>query len=82
MQVAIYAGLLERVGYHLCRMYLDQLSPGGNYAPASPLVFDLPPGLPLLPNTTQAHYRFQMLHRTSGRELDNAIEEQTVELTK
>jgi len=32
MQVSSFAGLIERLVYYACSMYVDQLSKGGNYA--------------------------------------------------
>lgn len=82
MQVSVYAGLLERLVYYACSMYLDQVSLGGNYAQAAPSISICLLNHVLFPDTSQAHHRFQMLDRASGRELDNSIEVHTVELTK
>jgi predicted transposase/invertase (TIGR01784 family) len=38
MQVSVYAGLIERLAYYACSMYVDQLTPGGNYALAAPSI--------------------------------------------
>lgn len=82
MQVSAYAGLLERLVYYTCSMYVDQLSKGGNYALASPSLCICLLSHRLFADTQQAHHRFQMMDKKSGRELDNAIEVHTVELTK
>ncbi len=82
MQVSVYAGLIERLVYYACSMYVDQLSAGGNYALAAPSISICLLNRVLFAETPQAHHRFQMLDRESGREIFNAIEVHTVELTK
>jgi len=63
-------------------MYVDQLPPGNNYALASPSISICLLDRVLFPKSEQPHHRFQMIDRESGRELSNAIEVHTVELTK
>lgn len=82
MQVSVYAGLIERLVYYACSMYVDQLSKGGNYALAAPSISICLLSRVLFQETSQPHHRFQMLDRQSGRELSKAIEVHTVELTK
>ena len=82
MQVSVYAGLIERLVYYACSMYVDQLSQGGNYALAAPSISICLLNRVLFKETAQPHHRFQMLDRQSGREISNAIEVHTVELTK
>lgn len=82
MQVSAYGGLIERLVYYACSMYVDQLSAGGNYALAAPSISICLLDQSLFKDTAQAHHRFQMLDRASGRELVNAIEVHTVELPK
>ena len=82
MQVSVYAGLIERLVYYACSMYVDQLSKGGNYALASPAISICLLNHVLFQESSQAHHRFQMQDRASGRKLDNAVEVHTVELTK
>lgn len=84
MQVSVYGGLIERLVYYACSMYVDQLSAGDNYALASPSISICLLSQSLFRETpqAQAHHRFQMVDRVSGRELDNAIEVHTVELPK
>ncbi len=81
MQVSIIRGLLERMVYYACSMYVDQLSSGDNYARLRPAI-----SICLLNHTlfasTQPHHRFQMVDVASGRELSRAVEVHTVELTK
>ncbi|MFG0254378.1 MAG: Rpn family recombination-promoting nuclease/putative transposase [Rhodopirellula sp. JB053] len=82
MQVSVYAGLIERLVYYACSMYVDQLSQGGNYALAAPSISICLLNRILFKETHQSHHRFQMVDRESGREISNAIEVHTVELTK
>jgi predicted transposase/invertase (TIGR01784 family) len=82
MQVSAYAGLIERLVYYACSMYVDQLASGGNYALVAPSISICLLNHMLFPATSQAHHRFQMLDKESGRELDNAVEVHTLELTK
>jgi predicted transposase/invertase (TIGR01784 family) len=63
-------------------MYADQLHKGENYALAEPALSICLLNHVLFRDTRQAHHRFQMMDRESGRELQNAIEVHTVELTK
>ncbi len=82
MQVSAYAGLIERLVYYACSMYVDQLSKGGSYASAAPAISICLLNRLLFSQTVQAHHRFQMMDRESGRELTKAIEVHTIELTK
>ncbi len=79
MQVSIIRGLLERMVYYACSMYVDQLSSGDNYARLRPAI-----SICLLNHTlfdsVQPHHRFQMVDVASGRELSRAVEVHTVEL--
>ena len=63
-------------------MYVDQLPKGGNYALVSPAISICHLNHVLFQESSQAHHRFQMQDRASGRKLENAIEVHTVELTK
>ncbi|WP_197455181.1 Rpn family recombination-promoting nuclease/putative transposase [Stieleria varia] len=82
MQVSVYAGLIERLVYYACSMYVDQLSKGGNYALAAPSISICLLSRVLFSQTTQAYHRFQFLDQRSGRSISNGIEVHTVELTK
>ena len=82
MQVSAYAGLIERLVYYACSMYVDQLAAGGNYALADPALSICLLSHQLYPATAQAHHRFQMVDTRSGTQLENAVEVHTVELTK
>lgn len=82
MQVSVSAGLLQRLVYYACSLYVDQLSKGGNYALAAPSISICLLNRVLFRETPQAHHRFELLDRESGRGLPNAIEVHSVELTK
>jgi predicted transposase/invertase (TIGR01784 family) len=82
MQVSVYAGLIERLVYYACSLYVDQLKTGSNYALAAPSISICLLNRILFAETDQAHHRFQMVDRESGRELSNAIEVHTIEMTK
>ncbi len=69
-------------GRYASSMYVDQLSKGGSYALAAPAISICLLNHVLFSDAIQAHHRFQMLDLESGRELNNAIEVHTVELTK
>ena len=82
MQVPVYAGLVERLVYYACSMYVDQLPKAGNYALATPSISICLLNRVLFGETPRPHHRFQMVDQQSGRELSNAIEVHTLELTK
>jgi len=82
MQVSSYAGLIERLVYYACSMYVDQLAAGRNYALAAPAISICLLSHRLFPATAQAHHRFAMIDQASGRRIENAVEGHTVELTK
>ncbi|TWT93731.1 PD-(D/E)XK nuclease family transposase [Neorhodopirellula pilleata] len=68
-------------------MYVDQLSPGSNYALASPSISICLLEICLLDRvlfakSEQPHHRFRMIDRKSGKELSNAIEVHTVEFPR
>ncbi|MEM6363672.1 MAG: Rpn family recombination-promoting nuclease/putative transposase, partial [Planctomycetota bacterium] len=71
MQVSVYAGLIERLVYYACSMYVDQLGVGGNYALAAPAISICLLSHRLFPERNQAHHRFEMLDRASGTRIDN-----------
>jgi len=82
MQVSVVTGLVQRLVFYACSMYVDQLGAGTSYAALQPAI-----SICLLPNvlfrdSAQAHHRFQLVDRESGRELERGVEVHTVELTK
>ena len=82
MQISVYPGLLERLVYYACSMYVNQLQIGENYARLTPSISICLLEKPVFGGVDQAHHRFQMVDVRTGRELEKAIEVHTVELTK
>ncbi len=82
MQVSNYPGLLQRLVFYACSMYVDQLTKGASYASANLAISICLLNRIHFADTSQAHHRFQLLDKASGRELDKAIEVHTLELTK
>lgn len=82
MQVSVYSGLIERLVYYACNLYVDQLAAGQNYANLQPAISICLLDKELFRGSRQAHHRFQLVDRESGRELPRGIEVHTVELTK
>ena len=82
MQVSVFSGLVERLVYYACSVYVDQLVSGQSYADLKPAISICLLPKELFRDSRQAHHRFQLMDRESGRELDRAIEVHTVELRK
>jgi predicted transposase/invertase (TIGR01784 family) len=82
MQVAAFAGLVQRLTYYACSMHVDQLPKGGSYASLAPSISICLLSHALFPESAQPHHCFEMRDQQSGRKLDNAIEVHTVELIK
>jgi predicted transposase/invertase (TIGR01784 family) len=82
MQISVYAGLLERLVYYCCSMYVDQLQRGQHYANLSPTLSICLLDNRLFPDTAQAHHCFELRDLPSGRRLAKGIEVHTLELPK
>ncbi len=82
MQISIYGGLLERLVYYACSLYVDQLSSGDDYAELRPAISICLLDNVLFRDTPQPHHRFELIDQDSGRTLDRAIAVHTVELSK
>jgi len=82
MQISPHGGLLERLTYYACGMYVDQLGSGELYAKLRPALSICLLSKDLFGETDQAHHRFQLVDIPSGRELSRGIEVHTVELAK
>lgn len=82
MQVSVYEGLLQRLTYYACSLYVDQLVAGENYGTLRPAISICLLNKVLFRDTTQPHHGFRMLDSASGRLLENSVEVHTVELTK
>jgi predicted transposase/invertase (TIGR01784 family) len=82
MQISMVAGLTQRLAYYACSMYVEQLQAGEDYFGLQPTISICLLNNHLFNDSTQAHHRFQLIDRKSGRELPRTIEVHTVELPK
>ena len=82
MQVSVFSGLTERLVYYACSLYVEQLALTDQYAKLEPAISICLLNNELFRDSAQAHHRFQLVDRESGRELSRAIEVHTVELAK
>ena len=82
MQVTIFAGLLQRLVYYACTMYVDQLKSGGSYADLRSAISICLLDKKLFPDDATAHHRFRLVDTDHGMEIPDSIEVHTVELTK
>ena len=82
MQVSIVGGLLQRLAYYACSLYVDQLQSGKNYASLQPAISICLLNKVLFHDTATAHHRYRLCDPDEGKELPNAVEVHTVELTK
>lgn len=82
MQMGSHPGLIQRLVYYVCSMYVDQVSGGESYSEARPAIsICLLEGM-MFRDSVQAHHRFRLTDRDSGREIANAVEVHTIELPK
>ena len=82
MQVAVFAGLLQRLVYYACTMYVDQLEPGQGYADLRSAISICLLNKRLFRDDTIPHHRFRLADPEHGMEVSDSIELHTVELTK
>jgi len=82
MQVTVFAGLLQRLVYYACTMYVDQLKPGQSYADLRSAISICLLDKKLFREDTIPHHRFRLADPEHGTEVSDAIEVHTVELTK
>jgi len=82
MLAAVVPGLLPRLVYYACSLYVDQLQSGCNYAELRPAISICLINNILLRDTPVAHHRFRLLDAEQEREIVDAIEVHTVELAK
>ena len=82
MQVSVFPGLLQRLAYYVCALYVDQLQTGQNYALLRPAISICLLNQVLFPDIPVPHHRFRLIDSEHHRELPGAIEVHTVELTK
>ena len=76
------AGLLQRLVYYACTMYVNQLKSGGSYAYLRSAISICLLDKNLFRDDTIAHHRFRLADPEHGMEVPDSIEVHTVELTK
>ena len=82
MQVTVFAGLLPRLVYYACTMYVGQLEPGRSYADLQSAMSICLLSKKLFRDDTIPHHRFRLADPEHGLEVSDSIEVHTVELTK
>ncbi len=82
MQLTVFAGLLQRMVYYACTMYVDQLQPGQRYSDLRSAISICLLNNRLFREDTIAHHRFRLADPEHGMEVSDSIEVHTVELTK
>jgi predicted transposase/invertase (TIGR01784 family) len=82
MQVSAVPGLLQRLTYYACAMYVGQLQAGQHYTQLRPAISICLLRQLLLSDTPVPHHRFRLVDPEHGRELLDGIEVHTVELAK
>ncbi|WP_417732772.1 Rpn family recombination-promoting nuclease/putative transposase [Rosistilla oblonga] len=82
MQVSRVGGLLQRLNYYACSLYVDQMQRGGNYWTLRPAISICFLNDQLFRDTQQPHHWFEQVDMASGRRLTGGIEVHTIELPK
>jgi len=80
MQLAIFAGLVERIVFYGCELYAGQLKVGDDYASLRPVYSICLLGGILWPDATRVHHAFRLADAASGRVLRGTLEIHTLEL--
>ena len=82
MQLAIFAGMVQRIVFYGCELYAGQLKAGDDYTGLHPVYsICLVNGI-LWPDATQVHHAFCLADRESGRTLHGMLEIHTLELAR
>jgi len=82
MQVSVVPGLIKRLVYYACSLYVGQLERGGDYGELCPAISICLLREVLFRDTAVAHHRFEFADVDSGRRLAETVEVHTVELAK
>jgi predicted transposase/invertase (TIGR01784 family) len=82
MQVSVLPGLIERLVYYSCSLYVDQLKQGEDYTGLCPAISICLLRDNLFGDTPVQHHRFRLADLEHGRELAETVELHTVELGK
>jgi predicted transposase/invertase (TIGR01784 family) len=80
MQLAIFAGLVQRIVFYGCELYAGQLKAGDNYAGLCPVYSICLVNGVLWPDATRVHHAFRLADEDSGRVLQGTLEIHTLEL--
>lgn len=82
MQVSVFTGLLQRLVYYACTLYVDQLGAGQNYADLRPAISICLLNKILFRDASTPHHRFRLADPEHEMEISDSIEVHTIELTK
>jgi len=82
IQVAAFPGLLQRLVYYACSMYVEQIGKGHSYGDISDSISICLAGHRIFTDSEQAHHKFEMFGVQSGKTIDRAVAVHTIELTK
>ncbi len=82
MQVAVVSGLMQRLVYYACSLFVDQLESGCGYPSLKPAISICLLSNRIFRDTEVAHHRFRFCDPEQGRELGDMVEVHTVELVK
>ena len=82
MQVTVFNGLLQRLVYYACTMYVGQLDPGRNYKDLRSAISICLLSKPLFRENPVPHHRFRLADPEHGMEVSDSLEVHTLELTK
>jgi predicted transposase/invertase (TIGR01784 family) len=82
MQVTVFTGLLQRMIYYACTMYVAQLDSGQNYTALRSAISICLLNKELFRADTIPHHRFRLADPEHGMEVSDSIEVHTLELTK
>ena len=82
MQVTVSGGLLQRLVYYACSLYVDQLQSGQDYAELRPSFSICLLSEVLFRDSAAPHHRFRLVDDRERRVLADTVEVHTVELTK
>ena len=82
MQVSVVAGLIQRLVYYACSLYVEQLKAGEHYSALCPAISICLLREELFRDTPVAHHRFQLADVKHGRVLSHMVALHTVELGK
>jgi predicted transposase/invertase (TIGR01784 family) len=82
MQVSVSPGLLQRLVYYACTMYVGQLEPGQSYTDLRSAISICLLNKKLFRDDAIPHHRFRLADPEHGMEVSDAIEVHTLELTK